>query len=387
MPTDSRMTARILVVDDEAPNVELLERFLRRWGYRSVRGTTDAGEVMALLSEFGPDLVLLDLHMPRFDGFEVMRQIKEATDDYLPILVLTADVTPEAMARALSEGAKDFLTKPFNAVEAQLRVANLVETRFLYRELREQSSLLERKVRERTAELQASLEEMRRIDQERRMLLERVVSAAEEERRRIAGDIHDDPVQIMAAVSMRLQTLSPQLDDPAHAASLERLDQTVTKALGRLRNLMFELRPPALDREGLAVALRQYLDHVEGEPAVEYELDNDLRSEPLPEARMTLFRITQEALTNVRKHARAKRVRIQLSETEKGFLIRIQDDGVGFLIEGDPESPRGHLGLSAMRERAGMAGGWWRVDSQPGVGTTVEFWVPDGRATGAERVA
>jgi signal transduction histidine kinase len=381
MPAESRTAARILVVDDEVPNVELLERFLRQWGYQSVMGTTDPGRVATLVSEFGPDLILLDLHMPHLDGFEVMRQIKHATDDYLPILVLTADVTPEAMTRALSEGAKDFLTKPFNPAETQLRIANLLETRFLYRELREQSRLLEQKVRERTAELQASLEELKKTDEERRMLLGRVVSAAEEERQRIAGDIHDDSVQVMAAVTMRLHILAEQLDDPGHAASLEQLEKTVTTALTRLRNLMFELRPPALDREGLAVALRQYLDRLEDESATAYELEDRLRSEPSPERRVILFRIAQEALTNVRKHARAKRVQIELSEREQGFLIRIRDDGVGFSMDGEAESPHGHLGLSAMRERAEMVGGWWWIQSQPGAGTTVEFWVPDGQGS------
>jgi signal transduction histidine kinase len=350
-------------------------------------GTTDPSRVATLLSEFGPDLILLDLHMPHLDGFEVMKQIKHAAADYLPILVLTADVTAEAMTRALSEGAKDFLTKPFNPAETQLRVANLLETRFLYLELREHSRLLEQRVRERTAELQASLEELRKTDEERRMLLGRVVSAAEEERQRIAGDIHDDSVQVITAVTMRLHLLARQLDDPTHVASLESLNQTVTMALARLRNLMFELRPPALDREGLAAALRQYLDRVDGESSTAYELEDGLRSEPSPEARVILFRIAQEALANVRKHARAQGVRIELSERDKGFLVRVRDDGVGFSIEGDAESPQGHLGLSAMRERAEMAGGWWRIESQPGAGTAVEFWVPDRPGTRAGRGA
>jgi signal transduction histidine kinase len=387
MPAESRSAAKILVVDDEAPNVELLKGFLRRWGYRSVIGTTDPSRVATLLSEFRPDLILLDLHMPHLDGFEVMRQTKHARDDYLPILVLTADVTPETMTRALSEGAKDFLTKPFNPAETQLRIANLLETRFLYLALREHSRLLEQKVRERTAELQASIEELRKTDEERRMLLGRVVSAAEEERRRIAGDIHDDSVQVLTAVTMRLHLLAGKLDDPAHVASLESLNQTVSQALARLRNLMFELRPPALDREGLGVALRQYLHRFEGESSLAYELEDGLRTEPPPEARVILFRIAQEALTNVRKHARAQRVRVQLSDKEKGFHVRIRDDGEGFSIDGNAESPHGHLGLSGMRERAEMAGGWWRIESQPGEGTAVEFWVPDRPGTRASRGA
>jgi signal transduction histidine kinase len=89
-----------------------------------------------------------------------------------------------------------------------------------------------------------------------------------------------------------------------------------------------------------------------------------------------LFRMAQEALANVRKHAKASRVDVVLGEQDGGYLVRIADDGVGFSTTKAGESVRGHLGLSSMRERAGMAGGWCRLHSLPGQGTTVELWVP-----------
>ncbi len=157
IPLDSDLTtARILVVDDEPANVRLLERILDRAGYRFIEGATDPRAAVALLDRFQPDLVLLDLNMKPLDGFAVMEQLRARLDDgvYLPVLVLTADVTPEARQRALSGGARDFLTKPFDAAEVLLRIRNLLETRSLHVRLRNQNAILEEGVRERTRELE-----------------------------------------------------------------------------------------------------------------------------------------------------------------------------------------------------------------------------------------
>jgi len=125
----------ILMVDDEEPNLDLLEAFLQPDGYENLVRTSDAREVCALLETDPPDLVLLDLHMPHRSGFELLEEIRARTkpDDYLPVLVLTADITAESRARALSSGARDFLTKPLDALEVRLRVRNLLEARALHR--------------------------------------------------------------------------------------------------------------------------------------------------------------------------------------------------------------------------------------------------------------
>jgi signal transduction histidine kinase/DNA-binding response OmpR family regulator len=125
----------VLLVDDEEPNLDLLEGILEMEGFTSLVRTSDAREVVGLFEKHAPDLVLLDLHMPYRNGFEVLRDLCDRTpaDDYLPILILTADVTSQAKERALSSGARDFLTKPFDAVEVLLRVENLLEARVLHR--------------------------------------------------------------------------------------------------------------------------------------------------------------------------------------------------------------------------------------------------------------
>ena len=151
----SILNARILVVDDEPPNIRLLERQLRMQGYHDVTGESDPRRVAPLHRERNFDLILLDLKMPHMDGFEVMRELKEIErGDYLPVLVLTAQTDEETRMRALSSGAKDFLTKPFNRLEALNRIHNMLEVRLLHEQVRDQNVLLERKVRERTQDLQ-----------------------------------------------------------------------------------------------------------------------------------------------------------------------------------------------------------------------------------------
>ena len=150
--------ARILVVDDEEINVKTLARVLHAAGYKHVTTTTDATEFIALYRQQHPDLILLDLHMPKRDGLAVLADLRNIAgpQTYLPVLVITGDTSSTARRTALLAGAKDFVTKPFEADELLLRIANLLETRRLHREIVTQNQQLERRVRERTAELEGA---------------------------------------------------------------------------------------------------------------------------------------------------------------------------------------------------------------------------------------
>ncbi|MEX2581886.1 MAG: HD domain-containing phosphohydrolase [Gemmatimonadota bacterium] len=158
----------ILIADDLPQNIRLLERALERAGYRRIAAVTDARSVLDICAREPPDLLILDLHMPVIDGFELMKRIGSAQshEGYLPILVLTADATERAKRRALAAGARDFLTKPFSLTEALLRIRNLLETRALYTRLRYQNSTLAELVVQRTRELEtARLEVLERLCQ------------------------------------------------------------------------------------------------------------------------------------------------------------------------------------------------------------------------------
>jgi PAS domain S-box-containing protein len=217
---------------------------------------------------------------------------------------------------------------------------------------------------------------LRDVDAERRHLLARCVNAQEEESSRIAADIHDDSIQVMAVVSIRLGMLAMQLSDPVQLRTVGKLQEAVELSVNKLRRLMFDLRPLALDRGGLAVALREHLEPGDGETGLAFEIQDNFVAEPPPQTRVILYRVAQEALANVRKHSAAGHVSIALETLDRGCLLRITDDGVGFSAGERAESPLGHMGLTAMRERAEMAGGWARISSEPGQGTTIECWVP-----------
>ena len=162
--------ARILIVDDESTNVDLLKRLLGRAGFTRLDSTTDSREAGEMFERLGPDLVLVDLHMPHMDGLQVIDELTRlGRATYLPILMLTGDITPEARREALTRGAKDFVNKPFHADEVLLRIRTLLETRFLYLKIQSQNQVLEAKVRERTEELEAAQIE----------ILERLARAAE----------------------------------------------------------------------------------------------------------------------------------------------------------------------------------------------------------------
>jgi PAS domain S-box-containing protein len=231
--------------------------------------------------------------------------------------------------------------------------------------------------------LRHSLDILHRTMEERRDLVARLEQAQEEERRRIAADIHDDSIQVVGAADLRAQALARSLQDPGLRAQADELHETLREAVERLRHLLFELRPPALDRDGLGAALRTYLEYHADASRLETRLEDHLDVEPPAEVRSTLFRIAQEAVTNVRKHAQADHLTLTLEPRDGGVLLRVADDGKGF----DPlvvTAPRlDHVGLPAMVERAELAGGWCHIDSAPGRDTTVECWLPYGWAVPA----
>jgi PAS domain S-box-containing protein len=227
-------------------------------------------------------------------------------------------------------------------------------------------------------ELRESVELLRQTTRQRQLLLARLQDAQEQERQRIAEDIHDDSLQVMTALGLRLDAMSASVTDDRQRQDLIRLGETVRQCIRRLRHLLFELRPTVLDRHGLAAALHLHLEEMETESGIRTSLESRLVEEPPEAIRTTLYRIAQEALTNIRKHSQARRVDILLESREGGVLVRVRDDGRGFAAPVERDPGPGHLGLSAMRERAEMADGWCRVASLPEGGTTVEFWIPVG---------
>ncbi|HSI27794.1 MAG: response regulator [Methylophilus sp.] len=139
MNIEQLRASKILIIDDAEANLRLLEELLTKEGFEQVISTTDSTKTMDLVNAFQPDLILLDLMMPVLDGFAVLDQLSHhlGPNEYLPVLVLTADATIATRRKALALGAKDFLTKPFDPMEAMLRVWILLETRWLFTQLKQ----------------------------------------------------------------------------------------------------------------------------------------------------------------------------------------------------------------------------------------------------------
>ena len=210
---------------------------LRKTGYMDLVSTTDPRNAIPLFLEHRPDLILLDLHMPYLDGFGVLEQVAPHIPEgtYLPILVLTADISTEAEQRALTMGAKDFLAKPFDSVEVLLRIKNLLEARFLYLALQQQNEVLEVKVRQRTHELEEAQVE----------ILERLALAAEF--RDDATQEHTQRVgEYSARLARRLGLPEAQVELIRRAAPLHDIGKiavpdSVLLKLGRLTSDEFEV--------------------------------------------------------------------------------------------------------------------------------------------------
>ena len=212
-------------------------------------------------------------------------------------------------------------------------------------------------------------------DRDRENLLGHLIRAQEEERSRIAAGIHDDTIQMLTAANLALQQLRLRLRDPEHVRILDRLAGTLSLSMARLRQLIFDLRPTGIGNGSITAALRAYLEEMRSESGITYQYEDSRTARAPASTNMLIYRVVREALLNVRKHSRARTVVVQMRDVSDGYLVRIVDDGVGY-SPAEVEDRPGHLGLILMRERVQAAGGWCRIESMPGGGTTVEFWVP-----------
>jgi signal transduction histidine kinase len=337
---------RILVVDDERLNRTLLSTNLQESGY-TVETAEDGQQALRMLRAQLFDAVLLDLIMPRMDGYQVLAEMKrDPVLRRIPVMVISSMDQMDSIVRCIEMGATDYLTKPFDPVLLHARIraslASLHEERMAV--LREQYA--------------------------------QVTVAQEEERQRIARELHDGLGPALASLNIRLRTVRKLLERDAHpvAGEIEELAGQTQACSRDIRRLIHDLRPVALDELGLVPALREHLARCEQEHDLVIEFAAD-EGERLPASlETTLFRIVQEAVNNVLRHAQAQRVQVVLARDTEHIELRVADDGQGF----DTLLPRSgrHVGLWSMRERVEQLDGQFEVRSAPGQGTTVTTVVP-----------
>lgn len=243
------------------------------------------------------------------------------------------------------------------------------------RRSREQLARLNTELQAANEETARLLQEVRRRDALRGELLQRITAAQEAERKRIARELHDDTGQHLTGLALGLRGLVGQVkrDPDRLAAQLTQLEGMATDALGELRHLINDLRPPQLDDMGLVAALRFMVNRFAEREAVETTFTLQGDPQPLPaEVETTVFRIAQEGLTNTIKHAQAKRIDVRLDFTG-GLTLTVHDDGIGFDPAAvlSPDSTRSAWGLLGMQERATLIDASLKLDSTPGAGTTL----------------
>jgi signal transduction histidine kinase len=215
-------------------------------------------------------------------------------------------------------------------------------------------------------------------DRERAGLLRRALEAADQERSRVARDLHDGPIQALTAITLKLDLLTRRMQRAGRPGSelLEEIRVDAAAEIVSLRRVMSDLRPPMLDERGLTSALADCAHTVLGGTGVECVVRADLNgTRPAHDVETLLYRLTREALINIRKHANARHAGVHVEERHERLYVTVEDDGVGFDADRAGVDPA-HLGLASMRESVASVGGEWRLRSSPGGGTLVEATVP-----------
>jgi len=385
MDAQAYLGGRILIVDDEPTNVLLLERMLSRAGYSFLASTTDSREALPLFRESRCDLILLDLMMPHLDGFAVMEQLvaEVPRDSYVPVLVLTADVTPAALERALKAGAKDFLTKPFAQTELLLRVKNLLETRFLYLGLRHQVDSLEQFNLAAIEAVQMRDASLSSISHDLGQPLAGLKLTAEALKQELASASAPEVRELAAEVDW-IDSAADQL-----ASMISELSDMARLQMGR--DLILQRRET--DLVSLAQGIVQNLQRTTKRHRIRLEAaDGELTGEW---DRVRLQRVLSNLLTNAIKYSPAGGdITMGLFGVEGDgsscARISVTDHGIG-IAAGDlphvfdrfyrgrnlsPDMSGSGIGLAGVKQIVEQHGGSISIQSEEGSGTTVTVLLP-----------
>ncbi len=378
---------KILVVDDNPKNIQVIISMLHDANYEI--GFAMHGKQALDLLNGSPDydLVLLDIKMPVMDGFEVCNILK--VDDRfkdIPVIFLSASHEIESIINAFEAGGVDYVMKPFNSKELLARVDTHLQLRQKTKEVQMIAQKLDALVKEKTSELLKTNKMLRNEIRDRkraekvllysqkqlRALTQRMDELSEKERTEIAHEIHDELGHLLTVLKFEMGGLinSSDISMESMKSELESLMSMVNSLMDTVRKIASELHPGILDHLGLIPAIEWQTNQFQKRTKILCNFDhNEIDFEFSKKETFIIFRIVQEILTNVIRHSKATKVDISLNKRDGHYLLKVSDNGIGFVFKND--YPQGSFGLLSMRERALSIGGDLHIESEPGKGTAI----------------
>jgi len=349
----------ILMLEDDAADAELTRFTLRKGGLHfSVVRVDSKEEFLNELEQRPPALILSDYSLPGFDGNEALTLARQKCPE-TPFIFVTGTMGEEVAIETLKNGATDYVLKT--------RLSRLIPA--VHRALRE--------AQERSQRLRAE-EQLRQSHQQLRALSVYLQSVREEERTRIAREVHDELGQALTGCKLDLSWIANRLprDLKPLLDKTRQLSEHIDSTIQTVRRISSELRPGVLDYLGLAAALEWQANEFQNRTGIRCDVHASLREPVLAqELNTTLFRIFQETLTNIIRHAGATRVAVNLKEADGKILLQVRDNGRG-ISDAEQTSP-GSMGLLGMRERAALLGGDFKITNPPRArGTQVTVSIP-----------
>lgn len=362
---DASLKANILLVDDEPKNLYALRALLEGVG-QTLLLASSGEEALRCALDHDLALILLDVRMPGMDGFETAQLIRTRERSRLtPIIFLTAAAEEvDSVFRGYQVGAVDYLVKPLVPEVLKSKVSVFVE-------LHRKGAELTREISER----RAAEERLRESEEKLRALTAHLIIVREEERAHIAREIHDELGQVLTGLKMDVVWLARRLQDPALLEKTDSMCRLVDTTIHTVRKISTGLRPELLDEMGLVAAI--------GWQATEFQKRTGIRCRiKLPaetttfdqDVATTTFRVFQEILTNVARHAEASRLEVELTHSDGRLALEVSDNGVG--ISAGQANARTSVGLLGMQERALRLGGTVSIIGSSGRGTRVSVSIP-----------
>jgi two-component system, sensor histidine kinase and response regulator len=377
MDSSPSPTGNILLVDDTPDNLRLLSAMLTDQAY-DVRSVKSGSAALMVAQAEPPDLILLDINMPGLNGYEVCQRLKaEAATADIPIIFISALNEVFDKVKAFSVGGVDYISKPFQVGEVLARVENHLNRRRLQRQLQERHQQLQ----ERNHQLQVTEAELRRALAHEQALSQQIEElAAIAERHRIARDIHDSLGHALVALNIQMEAaLELWQEAPEEAYSLLQEAKALgSTALQSVRESVSEIRTDPLQGRSLTTMITQLTQEFQRTTGITPDCQLQVPATLSNPVSTALYRIVQEGLTNICKHANATAVTLRLQATDTGLQMILQDNGKGLEVAAN----RSGFGLQGMRERVAALGGQLQITSQPGAGCCLTATLPIGQREG-----